>query len=92
MKPSNKLFYCTFFDNRIQQSVLNSDGSRLSLLICSKDFDFLLKLGITVIVSSSFHSGANKHFDDKLISYHSALVIARKNAKFLFSKLTKNIY
>lgn len=88
MKISNKLFYCTFFDNRNQQSVLRNNGSRLCLLISTDDFPLLLNLGLTVLVSAQFHDKSNTIYDDMDISYNNAVVIARGNAKRLLTSLS----
>lgn len=40
MDSTNKLYYCTFFNNRNQQSVLDKEGLRLCLLISTDDFIF----------------------------------------------------
>lgn len=88
MKTSNKLFYCTFFDNRNQQSVLRNNGSRLCLLISSEDFGSLLNLGLTVLVSAQFHDKSNTIYDDNDISYDHAVTFARGNAKRLLAQLS----
>ncbi len=88
MSRSNTLYYCTFFDNRNQQSILDKDGLRLCLLINIDDFVSILHLGITIIVSASFHDKANTYFDDSSISYDNALVIARNDLKKLFATLS----
>ena len=88
MNTFNKLFYCTFFDNRNQQTVLRDNGTRLCLLISSDDFADFLHLGITVLVSAQFHDKSNTYFDDNEISYDNALVIARGNAKKLLVRLS----
>ena len=87
MKRSNTLFYCTFFDNRNQQSVLDADGLRLCLLINSQDFVSFLHLGITIIVSAQFHDDTS-FFDDMDISINNARVLARVNAKKLLATLS----
>lgn len=88
MKTTNKLFYCTFFDNRNQQTVLRNNGSRLCLLISTDDFAPLLNLGLTVLVSAQFHDMSNSIYDDNDISYENASVIARGNAKKLLAQLS----
>lgn len=88
MKTTNKLFYCTFFDNRNQQTVLCDNGSRLCLLISSEDFVSFLHLGVTVVVSAFFHDNSNTLFDDQDISYDNAVVIAHGNAKRLLATLS----
>lgn len=88
MKTSNNLFYCTFFDNRNQQTVLDKDGLRLCLLINSADFASILHLGITIVISAQFHDEANTYFDDMNISYANALLIARDDAKKLLATLS----
>lgn len=88
MKRINTLFYCTFFDNRNQQSVLDKGGLRLCLLINSKDFSTILHLGITIIISVQFHDEGNTFFDDMDISYENALLIARTNVNKLLSTLS----
>lgn len=87
MRRSNKLYYCTFFDNRNQQSVLDKEGLRLCLLISTDDFARILDLGITVIVSAQFHGDAFSHFDSS-ITYDNGLLIARANAKRLLATLS----
>lgn len=88
MKTFNKLFYCTFFDNRNQQTVLRHNGSRLCLLISSDDFGSFLRIGLTVLVSAQFHDKSNTIYDDNDISYDNALVIARGNANKLLAQLS----
>lgn len=88
MNPLNTLFYCTFFDNRNQQSVLDKDGLRLCLLINSEDFVTILHLGITIIVSAQFHDEDNTYFDDMDISLENATVIARDDLKKLLATLS----
>lgn len=88
MVRSNLLYYCTFFDNRNQQTVLDHDGLRLCLLINSEDFVSLLPLGITIIISAIFHDPANTYFDDKDVSCDNALIIAKDNAKKLLATLS----
>lgn len=88
MKTSNKLFYCTFFDNRNQQTVLDKDGLRLCLLINSVDFASILHLGITIVISAQFHDEANNYFNDMDISYENALLIARDDVKKLLATLS----
>lgn len=88
MKCSNSLYYCTFFENRNQQTVLDNDGMRLCLLINSDDFSTILQLGVTVIISAIFHDESNTHFDDSSISYENALKIARDDLNKLLSILS----
>lgn len=89
MKRSNTLYYCTFFDNRNQQTVLDHEGLRLCLLISSSDFAKLLHLGITVIVCAAFHDDSNTYFDDKEISYENARLTARDVLKKLIATLRR---
>lgn len=88
METTNKLFYCTFFDNRNQQTVLRNNGSKLCLLVSSYDSASLLNLGLTVLVSAQFHDQSNTIYDDNDISYENAAVIARGNAKKLLATLS----
>ena len=87
MVRKNNLYYCTFFDNRNQQTVLDKDGMRLCLLINSKDFASLLHLGITIVISAIFHDDKNTYFDDMSISYDNAVLIARKDFQKLLASL-----
>lgn len=88
MKLINSLYYCTFFDNRNQQTVLNRKGMRLCLLISSDDFVKFLHLGITILVTAQFHDKSNTYYDDKDISLDNAIVIARGNAQKLLATLS----
>lgn len=85
MKRINPLFYCSFFDNRKQQVILDADGLRECRLLCSDDFAAFIHCGVTVSILAVFHDPNNTLFDDKEVSYRNALSIARGNARVLLS-------